>query len=130
VRGLILFAHGARDPRWAEPLERLRERLARRAPQTPVAVAFLEVMTPDLPAAADALVDAGCTALTIVPIFLGQGGHVRRDLAELLATLATRHPGVALRCAPTVGEDDAVIDALAACCLRELERDRTGSAHA
>jgi sirohydrochlorin cobaltochelatase len=129
MRGLILFAHGARDPRWAEPLARLRDRLAGRAPETPVAVAYLEIMTPDLPGAAGALIAGGCDALTIVPVFLGQGGHVRRDLAGLVAALATAHPGVAIDTAPAVGEDDAVLDALAAYCLRTLAHNAVDAPH-
>jgi sirohydrochlorin cobaltochelatase len=122
MRGLILFAHGARDPRWAEPLERLRERVARQAPG-PVSVAFLELMQPDFPTAAATLVAAGCRRVCVVPVFLGQGGHVRRDLAALLEAACARHPGVDVQVVPAVGEDDTVIDALAAYSLAALAGD-------
>jgi sirohydrochlorin cobaltochelatase len=121
MRGLILFAHGARDPRWAEPLDRLRDRVTKVAPGTPVAVAFLEIMEPDLPAAAARLVAAGCGALCVVPVFLGQGGHVRRDLADLVESLKHQHPGIDIRAAPAIGEDDGVLDALAVYCLTVLD---------
>ena len=119
MQGLILFAHGARDQRWAEPLHRLRERVARRAPG-PVSVAFLEIMEPDLPTAAADLVTAGCRGICIVPVFLGQGGHVRRDLAALLEAVAAGNPGIDIRVVPAVGDDDDVIDALAAYSLAAL----------
>jgi sirohydrochlorin cobaltochelatase len=119
--GLILFAHGARDPRWADPLLRLRQRLAEIAPATPVELAFLEIMTPDLPHAAAALLARGCTSLSIVPIFLGQGGHVRRDLAALVASLRDAHPGNEIRSAAAAGEDALVVEALAGYCLRMLD---------
>jgi sirohydrochlorin cobaltochelatase len=117
MRGLILFAHGSRDPAWARPLERLGERLRALAPETPVALAFLEIMTPGLPAAADALIAGGCRELVVVPVFFGQGGHVRRDLAGLVAEVAARHPDVAIRSVAAVGESSAVLDALAGYCL-------------
>lgn len=113
MEGLILFAHGARDPRWADPLRRLRDRIHTRAPGLPVELAFLDIMQPDLPTAADTLVAAGCTGLGIVPVFLGQGGHVRKDLAALIEAVHVRHPDVVIRCAAAVGEDDGVVDALA-----------------
>jgi len=113
MQGVILFAHGARDPRWAEPLHRLRERVATRA-VGPVGVAFLEIMAPDLPTEADRQVAAGSRAICVVPIFLGQGGHVRRDLAALIQAISGRHPDVDVRVVPAVGEDDSVLDALAA----------------
>src|SRR5437016_5131344 len=110
--GLILFGHGARDPRWAEPMERLKERLATSAPEVAVELAFLELLEPGLPEAAARLLATGCDRIVIVPIFLGQGGHVRRDLAALAQSLRNEHPGVEIRCALAVGEDDAVLDAL------------------
>lgn len=75
--GIILFGHGARDPRWAEPFERLAAKL-RALRGDPVSLAFLELMTPDLPAAVAAQAADGCDAITVVPVFFGQGGHVRR----------------------------------------------------
>jgi sirohydrochlorin cobaltochelatase len=127
VRGLILFAHGARDPRWAEPLHRLRERVAHKMPGTPVSVAFLAIMEPDLPTAAAALVDAGCTGISVVPVFLGEGGHVRRDVAALVSALAERYPTVDIRCAAAVGEAESVLDALANYCAAALQGDAGGA---
>jgi sirohydrochlorin cobaltochelatase len=117
--GLVLFGHGARDARWAEPFERLAQRLrAARGADAPVTLAFLELMTPSLPDAIAALVAQGCDAVTVIPVFFGQGGHVRRDLPQLLDACRAVHPGLALDCASAVGEDDAVLDAIAAYCLR------------
>lgn len=118
--GLVLFAHGARDARWAEPLHRLRARVETANPGTPVALAFLDFMIPDLDGATTALVAAGCRAIRIVPVFFGQGGHIRDDLPGLLDDLAARHPHVDIRCASAIGEDDTVLDALAAYCQRQL----------
>lgn len=121
-RGVILLAHGARDARWAEPFERLRDqvdaRLASRTVDARVALAFLEMMAPDLDRAADALVAEGCSALAIVPIFFGQGSHLRRDLPLLAQALRERLPEVEISVAEAAGEDDAVLEALAGYCVR------------
>lgn len=117
--GIILFGHGARDPRWAEPFERLAAKL-RAARGEPVSLAFLELMTPDLPAAVAAQVADGCDAITVVPVFFGQGGHVRKDLPEIVARCQAAHPDVTIACASAVGEDDAVLDAVAGYCLRQV----------
>lgn len=118
--GLILFGHGSREARWAEPFERLAARIRARAPAALVRLAFLEQMAPDLQAAASDLISAGATSIAVVPVFVGQGGHVRRDLPLLVEALRERHPTVAFRCVAAVGEDDAVIEALADYCLRDL----------
>lgn len=128
--GVILFGHGARDARWAEPFERLAEKLrARLAPPARVDLAFLEFMQPDLATAVAAQVAGGCTSVTVVPVFVGVGGHIRRDLPALVEQCRSSHAGVEIRCALPVGEDDMVLDALASYCERQLERQRGSGAH-
>ncbi|MFM2053933.1 MAG: hypothetical protein RL456_1970 [Pseudomonadota bacterium] len=117
MHGILLFAHGARDPAWARPFEAIAARMREAAPGRPVALAYLELMDPDLAAGADALIAQGCTAITVVPLFLGAGGHVRRDLPERLAALRGRHPALAIRSTASIGETDLVTAAIARAAL-------------
>ena len=112
--GIVLFAHGARDPNWAKPFHAVAERVRALQPQAEVRLAFLELMTPDLASAGAELAAAGCATINIVPLFLGAGGHVRKDLPALAQALAAAHPGIDVRLKNAVGEDPIVIDALAA----------------
>ena len=113
THGLLLFAHGARDPRWALPFEAVTQRVRSRAPEVTVVLSFLEFMAPDLLAGGAELVEAGCTQVDVVPLFLGAGGHVRKDLPILMQTLAATHPTVAWRLGPAIGEVDSVVEAMA-----------------
>jgi sirohydrochlorin cobaltochelatase len=119
--GIVLFAHGARDPRWADPFEALAARLRQLRPQAEVRLAYLELMQPSLPEAGDALVAAGCDSVEVVPVFLGAGGHVRRDLPLLLETLRTRHSNVRWTLHAPLGERPSIIDAMAAAAAATLE---------
>src|SRR5215471_10861732 len=94
TRGLVLFAHGARDASWSEPFERLVEKVRSRAPGCLVRLAFLEIMQPDLAAATAELVSLGATSIRVLPIFFGQGGHLKRDLPAAMDALRARHPGI------------------------------------
>ena len=111
--GLILFAHGARDPRWAAPFEAVAERIRGTRPHLDVRLAFLEFMTPDLAAAGAGLAGAGCTRVVVVPMFLGAGGHVRKDLPVRLDELRAAWPAVEFVLQPAIGELPEVIDAMA-----------------
>ncbi|RZI81748.1 MAG: cobalamin biosynthesis protein CbiX [Rubrivivax sp.] len=116
TQGILLFAHGARDPAWARPFQAAAERLRQRVPSsgnTVVSLAFLEFMSPTLPEAGDQLAAQGCQHVTVVPLFLGAGGHVRKDLPLLMTELAAKHPGVQWRLSQAVGETDLLIQALA-----------------
>ena len=118
-RGLILFAHGSRDPLWRAPVEAVAARAAGLAPQTRVACAYLELMAPDLPTCASGLAAAGVTDLTILPMFLGVGRHAREDLPVLVEQLRQQHPQVRIRLRPAIGEDERVVDMLAHIALSE-----------
>jgi sirohydrochlorin cobaltochelatase len=117
-RGVILFAHGARDPRWAAPFQAVAARVREREPAVEVRLAFLELMTPDLPAAGAELAAAGCDAVTVLPLFLGAGGHVRQDLPMLVDGLRAAYPHVRWELEPPVGELPSVIGAMATAALR------------
>ncbi|MDH4062478.1 MAG: CbiX/SirB N-terminal domain-containing protein [Aquincola sp.] len=111
--GLVLFAHGARDPRWADPFHAIVAAVRARQPGLAVRLAYLEIMAPDLGSAVDALVAEGCTRIDVVPLFLGTGGHLRRDLPPLVDQAAARHSGVVVTLHRAAGEAPAVITALA-----------------
>jgi sirohydrochlorin cobaltochelatase len=115
---VILFAHGARDPRWADPFHQVMSHMTRQSPGLQVRVSFLEFMSPDLAAAGAELVGAGCRRIAVVPMFLGAGGHVRKDLPLLVQALREAHPGVDVQLLPAIGEQAAVLDAMAATALQ------------
>ena len=119
-RALVLFAHGARDPRWAVPFERLRQITQLVRPDVTVCNAYLEFMSPDLPAAVAECAKDGCNDITVVPVFLGQGGHVLQDLPILIEQLQQAYPGLNLSKVDAVGEDASVLDAIAQYCLRAI----------
>ena len=121
LHGIVLFGHGARDPRWREPFERLAAKLRESYGSAgPVSLAFLELMEPDLPSAVASQVSLGCSCVTVVPVFFGQGGHVREDLPAVLERCRDAYPGVSIHCSGAVGEDEVVLDAVALYCLRQV----------
>ena len=119
-RALILFAHGARADSWKAPFERLRDLTQRRMPEVRVTLAFLELMEPRLQPQVTSLVATGVTDITVVPVFLGQGAHVLRDLPLMVDELRVIHPKLAIRVAGAVGEDPGVLKAMTDYCIAAL----------
>ncbi|GAC1545663.1 MAG: CbiX/SirB N-terminal domain-containing protein [Collimonas sp.] len=119
-QALVLFAHGARDPNWAAPFVSLQQLIQQQRPQLLVRLAFLELMQPDLPQLLQQLVAAGVNEVSVVPVFLGQGGHVRRDLPALITQAQQQYPQLAITVAQAVGEQPDVQNAIADYCISTL----------
>ena len=110
-QGIVLFAHGSREPDWARPFESIASRLSEKFL---VRNAYLEFMRPSLDEAVASLAAAGAQRVRIVPLFLAEGGHVRNDLPKLAAAARARHPALEIVLERTIGERPEVIEALAA----------------
>lgn len=114
---IVLLAHGARDPEWALPIEAMAARLRVLLPAMKVVLAFLEFMNPDIDAAVTGLVAQGKRRISVVPVFLAQGGHVKRDVPAKLDALRTKlqntNAGLVIDLMPAIGEQVEVIDAIA-----------------
>jgi sirohydrochlorin cobaltochelatase len=113
MTGIVLFAHGSRDPLWHKPMEAVAARIAATSPQTQVVCAYLELSIPDLATATQTLLQLGVQAITIVPMFLGVGKHAREDLPVLVDALRQQHTAVQFTLRAAVGEDDRLVQLLA-----------------
>ena len=112
MKAIVLFGHGARDARWREPFDRLAALWKAQHSSTPVQLAFLEMMGPSLEVAVASLVSAGASEIVVVPVFFGQGGHLRNDFPVLLNSCQEKFPSVKLSATLAVGEDEAVLQAI------------------
>jgi sirohydrochlorin cobaltochelatase len=111
--GLILFAHGSRDPQWRAPMEAVATRASALAPEALVRCAYLELMSPDLPACVADLAAQDVNEITILPMFLGVGRHAREDLPVLVDDLRRNYPAIQFTLRSAIGEDARVVDMLA-----------------
>ena len=110
---IILFAHGARDPEWAAPFRRIAARLREARSNLPVQLAFLELMQPALADAVAGMAAEGVTRITLVPLFLAQGGHLKEDLPRLLEDIRHSHPGITIDVTQAIGDSEVLSSAIA-----------------
>jgi sirohydrochlorin cobaltochelatase len=120
ARGIVLFAHGSRDPLWHKPMEAVAQRVREQSPAAHVVCAYLELSQPDLPTATATLVEHGVSEITIVPMFLGVGKHAREDLPLIVAALRDSHPLVTFQLQRAVGENPLLVALLADIALEKL----------
>jgi sirohydrochlorin cobaltochelatase len=120
LRGIILFAHGSRDPLWHKPIEAVAALIATQSPATQVVCAYLELSTPDLAAATQTLLDRGVRSITLLPMFLGVGKHAREDLPKLVVEMEVAYPDLQFTLKPAVGEDPRLVQLLAQIAMDDL----------
>lgn len=111
--GIVLFAHGSRDPLWRLPIEAVAQRIRADQPDAPVLCAYLELCEPDLPTALNTLLTAGAQRIRVLPVFFGMGKHAREDLPQLVAQWSAANPLVPIDLLPPAGEHPALTALLA-----------------
>ncbi len=109
---IVLFAHGARDPEWALPFEKMRALIQQRLPETTVLLSYLELMQPNLETAIGNLEQQGISQVTLIPMFLARGGHLKQDLPKLIDRIQSNHSGLSVKLAPAIGEVDTILNML------------------
>jgi sirohydrochlorin cobaltochelatase len=120
MTGIVLFAHGSRDPLWSKPIEAIAAAISAQSPSSIVRCAYLELMSPTLEAVAAALIGQGLQSIRIVPMFLGVGKHAREDLPEIVDSLRATYPNVKFELTPSIGEHPDLIAAIAEIVTKRL----------
>jgi sirohydrochlorin cobaltochelatase len=115
---IILFAHGARDPEWANPLRRIQAVVRERMTEVPVELAFLEFIAPSLAESTAQLVARGARKIVVLPMFIAQGGHLKRQVPEMLDALRSTYPDVHFSLGAAIGENEIVVQAMASAALQ------------
>lgn len=109
-RGIILFDHGSRDAERNRLVVDAAQELRAGFGRAEVTHAYLELAEPTLPHAIAMLVENGCTEIVVQPFFLGAGAHVKKDLTQIVAAAATRHPSTQIFVARPLGPDPKLIE--------------------
>lgn len=113
MNGILFFCHGSRDAQWRVPFEQIHTEFRGMHASKLSELAFLEFMTPDFAAGVKSLVDRDATSIRVIPLFLAQGAHTRRDLGDLLEKAQLDHPSIRFTVAPAIGEVDSIRAAIA-----------------
>lgn len=88
-------------------------RLRRKQPGIRVELAFLELMPPTFSSAVAGLAAEGIGHITVVPLFLAQGGHLKEDLPRLLDDIRGQHPALRIDVTTAIGDSEDLTNAIA-----------------
>lgn len=109
-KAVLLVGHGSRLGEANEALVKLAGLVARKRPDSVVVWGFLQFAKPDLPDALEKLDGDGVEEVTVVPVFLYEGVHIREDIPEILSQEADKRPHMRLVLAPVLGIDERMAE--------------------
>jgi sirohydrochlorin ferrochelatase len=111
-RAILLIDHGSRRAEANAALEDVAAQVRKRAPESIVEVAHLEIAEPDIAEGIDACVKQGATQIVVHPYFLGPGRHTTEDIPAQVERAGKTHPNVRIRISEALGGHAALIDAI------------------
>ncbi|MFA6001050.1 MAG: precorrin-8X methylmutase [Thermoleophilia bacterium] len=120
--GIVVIGHGSRAPEALDLLNWVADRLAVRL-QMPVLAASLQFNKPTLDDCCHELAQAGARHVVVVPYFLYEGNHLKKDIPQELDRLRRELPGTTFVLADSLGADELLVEVLA---RRALERSDAG----
>lgn len=105
-RGMILIAHGSRNPKWRDAFAGLASRINQGREGSPTRPAFMELSPPGLDKVVEEMVDEGYDEIQVFPLFLARGNHVNHDIPALVEECRNRYPEVIFQLLPPLGDHD------------------------
>ncbi len=109
TRAILLVDHGSRRPEANALLEDVASQFRKRAAESIVEVAHMEIAEPGIAEGIEACVEKGATHIIVHPFFLGPGRHTSEDIPEQVAQAARKHSNIRIRISEPLGGHDALI---------------------
>jgi sirohydrochlorin ferrochelatase len=111
-RAILLIDHGSRRAEANALLENVADQVRRRAPESIIEVAHMEIAEPDIGEGIETCVEKGATHIIVHPFFLGPGRHTSEDIPAQVERAGQRHPNVRIRISEPLGSHAALIDVI------------------
>jgi len=106
---MVLLAHGSSDKNWAETFFVLTN--TSRMKHDNVRLAFMELNPPSLSEVVRNAVQEGFTSITVLPLFLARGKHLKHDIPQQL-TILENDLGITTKLLPPIGEQAEIANAI------------------
>jgi len=116
---MILLAHGSSDAQWAETFISLTA--SSREKHENIALAFMELNSPSLEDVTLQAIKNGYDHITVLPLFLAKGKHLKHDIPNQLKSLKSQY-GISSKLLPPIGEENELSQALDLIIDRQIQQ--------
>lgn len=112
-KGILIIAHGSRAKQTIDTMETIFDYVRKQFPGLPMQLAYMEFCDINLETGLDLLKEQGVNDITVVPYFLFEGMHIRKDIPEEIGKYMEDNPGIRIRMGNILGADTRIGDVLA-----------------
>ncbi len=112
MKSLVAASHGTDNLGGAKSISDLVKKVGKTLPDVKVLEAFVDVQEPDVPTTFSEAASFGVTDITIVPLLLATGFHVRQDIADAAFEFNETHAGTEVLISPALGPDVRMVEVL------------------
>lgn len=110
LEGVILLGHGSRRSEANQEIRNIAELVKAAGGNVMYETSFLQFGEPTLPQAIEKLVRSGVKKITVVPLLLVVGNHIKVDLPAMLSEQKKLYPETTLLLAPHLGADPRIAE--------------------
>jgi len=111
-KGILLISHGSSRPDASKALMHVRDDIAKRFAGIDVQLGFMEFESPSIPEAIADMVKNGVKSIRIIPYFLQEGKHLRKDIPALIDSSQKKYSDVDIKMADYIGYDPIMTEIL------------------
>lgn len=108
--GIVILGHGSRRRKAMSAMDDLVDTLKQRLETDLILPASMQLSQPDLAESIKKLISRNCKYIIIVPLFLFNGNHVRRDIPQMLKKEEAKYPQVKFISTKNLSKDARISD--------------------
>lgn len=109
-KGIIILGHGSKREEANEEIRQVSEMLNKSDEKGRYETAFLSMASPKLEDIVKNLIQEDINEIIIMPLFLVQGNHLKKDIPNILAELKERYSNINFSLAKHIGPHPALVD--------------------
>jgi len=113
MKGILILAHGSRKNETEKTMSKISEMVRAKLPEMLIETAYLQFREVNLAAGLSRLIEKGADDITVVPYFLFDGMHIKKDIPAEIEEFLKDKPGIKITVGETLGEDERLADILA-----------------
>jgi sirohydrochlorin cobaltochelatase len=105
-KAILLVGHGSKYEDAGKSMARLAEDIKTHFTDCLVEICFLSMCPPGIEETVSKCVERGVNEITLMPFFVLDGFHVRKDIPNLIHKYSAKHTGVTFKYAAYLGYDE------------------------